>query len=721
MSDSNTLLQCLALVARHHKIDVTAERLCHEYGVDESGVDEKLFRKICIGLKLKFKERALSWDSLYRIGGAFPVIARLDNGNHVVLVAVSEQTEDGKEAEAAIFDPLAEAKQVFVVRKSDFEKRWTGGVIFIKPISALLDEEQRFGLRWFVPEIWRQRRYFRDVVFAALAINLVALAVPIFFQLVIDKVLVHQVYSTLHVLGIGIAIALIFDAILNFLRSYLLLHATTKIDIRVAKRTFSHLLSLPGHFFDANRAGVLTKHMQQSATIRQFLTGSLFMTLLDASALAVFIPVLFFYSGLLSFVVLFFTALLVVIIAILIPPFRRRLHRLYQAEADRQSLLVESIHGIATIKALALEPGQRRTWEEKSARAVMMQLKVGKISITAQAFSQLLEKLMIVAVIWVGAYQVFEGTMTIGALVAFQMLAGRVTGPMVQMIGLIHEYQEAALSVRMLGSVINQEPERGLSFSGLREPIKGGIAFENVTFRYAPDLHPALDNVTVEIPAGTVVGLVGRSGSGKTTFTRLIQSVVQPQAGIVRIDNVDIREIDLPHLRQNIGVVLQENFLFQGSVRDNIAMAKPSASFQEVVDAARLSGASEFIEKLPRSFETMIEEGAVNLSGGQKQRIAISRALIVNPRILILDEATSALDPESEALVKRHLSGLARGRTVVIVSHRLSMLTSADVILVLDNGKIICQGPHRALLEKCMLYRELWQQQHSETRPASHC
>ena len=574
----------------------------------------------------------------------------------------------------------------------------------------MLDKNQPFSLKWFIPEIIKQRTAFMDVAVAALFIHLIALVVPLFFQIVIDKVLVNSALQTLRVLTVGICIALVFDAILGYLRSYLLLHATSKIDIRVATRTFKHMLQLPMNYFEHTTAGVLTKHMQQTNQIREFLTGSLFLTLLDSTALIIFLPILYFYSPHLTIIVLIFSALLAVNIGVLLGPYRRRLEALYNAEGERQAMLVETIHGVQTVKALSMEPVQRKNWDQSSAQAVAMQFKVGKISITATTISKFLEKLLTVVVVWWGASLVIGKQLSVGELVAFQMISGRVTGPLVQLVGLVHSYQQCALSVRMLGSVMNHDIEAGIG-QGLRPAIDGALGFEDVNFRYAPTAAPALDGVTFDIPAGKVVGIVGRSGSGKTTLTRMMQGMHAPQSGLIRVDSLDMRELDIAHLRQQIGVVLQDNFLFRGTVRENIAMAKPNSSFQEIVYVSRMAGASEFIERMPQSYDTMLEENGANLSGGQKQRLAIARALLKDPRILIFDEATSALDPESEAIIQKNLKVIAKGRTVVLVSHRLSTLVGCDAIIVLERGKVSSMGTHEELLEVSKVYQELWYQQ----------
>ena len=704
----HTSLQCLALVARHHGVDLSPERLMHDYAVGDQPVTTRKLLRMAKDAGLRAKHVHLTWDALFTVGNAYPLLAELANGNWVTIAGVAG---NGTDRLIRVLDPLAQRPEFILLDEERFTRSWRGSIVLVKRNHRLLDSEQPFRLRWFIPEIVRQRGLFRDVAVAAFVLYALGLTMPIFFQLVIDKVLVHQSYATLTVLTIGIGVALIFEAAFTFLRRYLLLYATNKIDIRIATRTFGHLLDLPIALFEQSSAGVIVKHMQQTGRIREFLTGRLFLTLLDGLSLLVFVPILLLYSVKLTFVVLGFAALVGLVVMVLIGPFSRRLQALYQAEGERQALLVETVHGMQTVKSLALEPRQRRVWDDRSAETISVRFRVDKISTVAQALTGLLEKLMSVAIVGLGALDVFGGTMTIGALVAFNMLAGRVSGPLVQIVTMVHEYQEVALSVRMLGEIMNQRREQSDRGRGMRPQFNGQIEFDRVTFRYAPDLAPALDDVSFTVPAGSVFAIVGKSGSGKTTVTRLIQGLYQNQQGLVRIDGHDSREIDLVHLRTSIGVVLQDNFLFRGTVRENIAAAKPDTSIEEIVEVARIAGAQEFIERLPRGFETMLEENAANLSGGQRQRLAIARALITNPKLLILDEATSALDPDSEAIIRQNLSQIAAGRTVIIVSHRLSTLVDANAILVVDRGKVADIGRHDQLISRCMTYRHLWTQQ----------
>ncbi len=706
---THTALECLARVASHHGIDLSVELLQHAYAIDHRPVSAGVLLKIAKDAGLRAESTVLDWGALLGLGEAFPALVRLANGNWVVILGAGQGPHGGEAV--SLFDPLAHHKhEALVVDKERFCARWAGDVVLVKR-GRPSSNPKTFGLRWFVPELVRQWRLLADVAIAAILLYALGLALPIFFQLVIDKVLVHESFTTLYVLAAGATAAIAFDAIFGFLRRYLLLYATNKIDIRVATKTFGHLLGLPITFFEHISAGVLVKHMQQGARIREFLTGRLFLTTLDALSLLVFVPVLALYSVKLTWLVLAFTALSGAVVGFLMGPFRRRLYELYQAEGARQALLVETVHGMRTVKSLAMEPLQGKVWDARCAQSVYMRSGVEKISAGAQAITGFLEKMMTLGIISLGALDVFSGEMTIGALVAFNMLAGRVSGPLVQLVTMVHEYQEVALAVKMLGEVMNQKSERESKSNGLRPDFAGQIEFENVSFQYSAEGPPALDDISFSVEPGSIFGIVGRSGSGKTTLTRLIAGLYPVQRGLLRIDGYDSRELDLVHLRRNLGLVLQDNFLFRGTVRENIASAKRDATFADIVRAAQLAGADEFIERLPRGFDTLLEEDASNLSGGQKQRLAIARALIANPKILILDEATSALDSESELIIRRNLRRIAAGRTVIIVSHRLSMLTDANQILVIDRGRIVDKDSHGRLLSKCTIYRHLWNQQ----------
>jgi len=701
-------LASLAAIARFYGLDLTEPYLLQVASPDPHGrMTPAALIQVAHKIGLSAKLVKLSWSRLNRLGRALPAILILQTGEAVVLSGIKEA--DGK-TEAVVRDVQAPQQGFQFWDRATLEGNWNGQIILIKRKYALSDARQPFGLRWFVPEFMRQRRALSDVVVAALTLHVLALATPIFFQLTIDRVVVHRVEATMVVLTIGVCLAIAFEAALGYVRSLILLYATSKIDIRLAITIFRKMISLPVDFFERNLAGVISKHMQQDQRIREFLSGRLLLTVLDATALFVFLPIMVFYSLRLTLVVLFCATLIAGIIGILAATFRRRLTELYRAEGERQALLIEAIHGINTVKALGLEPMQARLWDRSSALSIERRIEVGRISAFARTASSSIEKAMTVAVIWVGVNSIFDGTLTVGALVAFQILAGRVTGPLVQITALINEFQEVALSVRMLGNIMNAQSEPGMT-RGLRPAIRGKINFEDVSFNYGTSPVPAVDRVSFAAEPGQVIGIVGRSGSGKSTVMRLLQGLYPIQRGLIRIDDFDIRELDKVYLRGHMSVVLPESFLFRGTVRENIAAGKSNASFEEVAWAARQAGAEEFVERLPQGYETPLEEGGSNLSSGQRQRLAIARALVRRPTILLLDEATSALDPESEMIVQDSMSRIIEGKTTIIVSHRLAALRNCDNILVFDKGEIVGSGRHESLLGSCAIYKLLWDKQ----------
>ncbi|MBI5920077.1 MAG: peptidase domain-containing ABC transporter [Betaproteobacteria bacterium] len=705
----HTVIQCLTAIAQHHGLQVNPERLIDDYALAAEEPPAAMLLRIATDIGMKAKVEKLSWETLLGQGGVFPLMARLNDGSGVIIVGARAEG-DGK---IAMLDPLADRASVVLLDRAQFCARWEGEVVFLKRHHSLTDPNQPFGLRWFIPEILKQKVAFRDIAITAIAMHFLALASPIFFQLVIDKVLVHQSASTLWVLAVGIVIATVFDSVFGYLRQLLTLAATNKIDMRLTRRTFGHLLSLPIDYFETTTAGVVVQHMHQVEGIRNFLTGRLFFSALDLASLLIFLPILFTYSVKLAMIVLAFALMIAAVLVGMLPTYKRRLDSLYSAAGKRQSILVETIYGMRTVKALAIEPAQRRSWDQISAETINMLFRLGKFSLAGNSVTDLLGKLLPITIIVIGAQDVFDQTLTVGALIAFQMISGRVSGPLISIVGLVNEYQQTALSVRMVSKIMNHPPEGRVGAGGLRPQLTGEIKFEEVTFRYPGASVAALDRATFTIPAGKVVGIVGRSGSGKTTLTKLIQGLYPVQEGIIRFDGIDARELELPHLRRQTGVVLQENFLFRGSVRENIAMAKTDASFEEIVAAAQASGADEFIERLPQGYDTLLEENAANLSGGQKQRLSIARALLTKPKILILDEAASALDPESESIFIRNLSRIAVGKTVVMISHRLSTLVNAHSILVMQQGRVVDNGRHTELLSRCATYQELWNQQTS--------
>ncbi|MBF0417526.1 MAG: peptidase domain-containing ABC transporter [Magnetococcales bacterium] len=706
MSPFLSALRCLFLVCRHHGVDVTPEQLLGAREADIVGSVLRLMQEV--GLKGALLAKR-SWKDLAGLGNAYPVMAET-RGGHWLIVSRVTVAVNGVPS-ATVMDPRTEHAGTIILTRKEFEADWSGNLLLCKRDHEPEFENKPFGLSWFMPEIMKQHKLMRNVAIAAILTSILSLALPMFFNIMIDRVIPHQSHQTLITLTLIFVLIMTFEGLFNFVRQHLMLVATNKIDARLLSRSFHHLLHLPMPFFENSTTGVLIRHMQQTEVVRNFLTGTLFHTLLDVVTLPLVLVGLAMYSFKLTLLVLGFTLAIAIVIAVMLPTFRHYLEGLYNAEGLRQADLVETIHGMRAVKSMALEPLRKASWDRKVAVSILNRARVGGMSIKASVLIGALQSGMQITIITVGALEVFDNTMSLGALVAFNMLYGRVSGPLVQLVSLINEYQQTALAVRMLGSVMNHPPERDPSQRGIRMPITGEIEFANVTFRYDKSVLPALKRISFKVEEGKVIGVVGRSGSGKTTITRLIQGIHTAQEGLIHLNGHDIRHFDLAHLRRSIGVVLQDNILFRGTIRENIAAGRPEATLVEVIEAARLAGADEFIDRLPHSYETWVEENASNFSGGQRQRIAIARALLLSPRLLIFDEATSALDPESEMIIRQSLEKISQGRTMIIVSHRLSSLVASDAILVLDKGEVIDCATHTELLERCEIYRHLWEQQ----------
>jgi ATP-binding cassette subfamily B protein len=651
-------------------------------------------------------------DELHELKDTLPAIVLLKNGNALLLLDMSE-TAAGMVA--TLYDPTVGEATPLVIEAERLVMSMTGQVLLVRKNSDSLDEaaNQPFGLGHLIRELLRERRLFRDIAVAAAVMSLFALAPAIFWQLIVDRVLVYKSLPTLNVLVGGMAFIVLFETLFGYLRRTLILVATARIDARLSTFTFNRLLNLAIDYFERTPTGMVTRDMNEVWRVRNFLTGQLFGTVLDSMVLLIVLPALFWFSPSLAAVVLGIGVLMVVVVLGFLPFIRRRTARAFMAEGAQNAYLVETVQGVRTVKSLALEPQRRRAWDRHVATAARLRREAGSLVNLAQTTVAPLEKLMTSGVIAIAAYIAVtqDNPMMIGTLIAFGMLSQRVAQPLIQLAHLVQQFDEASRAVRTVAAVVNQAPEEGRGTGGLRTPLKGAIEFSGVRFRYPNAQNVALDNISFRVPSGSIFGIMGRSGSGKTTVTRLLQGLHRQYDGLIKLDGTDIRAIDLDHLRRSTGVVLQESFLFAGSVRDNIGAAMPGASFEQIVVAARLAGAEEFIERLPRGYDTFLEEGGTNLSGGQRQRIAIARALLTNPSLLIFDEATSALDPESEAIINANLQHIARNRTVVVISHRLSSLVMANAILVLDNGKALDMASHQDLLGRCDLYRRLWRQQ----------
>jgi len=546
------------------------------------------------------------------------------------------------------------------------------------------------------------------VLIASFFLQLFALLTPLFFQVVIDKVLAHKALTTLDVLAIGFLGLSLFEVVLGGLRTYLFSHTTNRVDVVLGAKLFKHLLALPISYFEARRVGDSIARVRELENIRNFVTGSALTLLIDLFFTFIFFIVMYYYSPELTFVVLGAIPFYIVLSIFITPILRKRLDEKFNRGAENQAFLVESITGVETLKAMAVEPQMQRRWEEQLAGYVKASFRSANLGNIAGQTAGFINKVTVVLILWVGATLVMKGELSVGQLIAFNMLAGRVSGPILRLVQLWQDFQQAGLSVRRLGDILNTPTEPGYNPGRASLPsLKGAIAFSGVTFRYRPDRPEVLRNINLEIKPGEVIGIVGRSGSGKSTLTKLIQRLYVPESGRILIDGTDLALIEPTWLRRQIGVVLQENYLFNRSVRDNIALSDPATPIEAIIQVAELAGAHEFILELAEGYDTLVGERGSNLSGGQRQRIAIARALLTNPRILIFDEATSALDYESERIIQENMKRICNDRTVFIIAHRLSAVSRCDRIIVVDQGEISEQGSHRELIRHNGIYARL--------------
>jgi ABC-type bacteriocin/lantibiotic exporter with double-glycine peptidase domain len=567
--------------------------------------------------------------------------------------------------------------------------------------------------------IWSDKHILRDIAISSITLTLLSLVPILVVMRTIGTVLQFHSIATLNLVILLLLVATLFEALLSWGRKMMEVILAGKLDARLNLMIFDRLLTLPIEFFERQQAGMIMSKISQIGKVREFLTGKLMNTFIDLFMLSILLPLLFYINATLAWTVVIAAGLIACIMAVFLRPIGIMTGRIISAEAGKGSVLVESIYGIRTVKALALEASRTADWDRRVAEVAELQVESNRLANWPATLSMPLQRYCSYGAITLGAYIALHTNNPVDAssLTGFMLLGGRVAGPLVSLTGLLEDVQNSKAAIGQVGEVLNRPNEKHALTHGLRPRFEGAIEFNDVTFKYEGAKAPALDKMSFSIPAGTMLGLVGRSGSGKSTITRLLQGINRDYQGAIRIDGNDMREINLRHIRKNFGMVLQDNFLFRGSVKDNIIAGRPGLSFEDAVRAARLAGAEEFIERMPQGYDTFIQEGSPNLSGGQKQRLAIARALISDPKVLIMDEATSALDPESEALVNANILRIAKGRTMVIVSHRLSSLLDCDMIMVLDRGRTMDIGTHHELVERCAIYRHLWFQQNRHLDP----
>jgi len=692
-------LAALVTLLRFHGLSVNPGQICHQLGTEVIGVPEML--RCANQLGLKARETKTRWNRLART--PLPGIAPLRDGGFLLL---------GRASEDKVLVQMPDQPRPQLMTRAELEVVWDGRLVLMTRRAKLTDLSRRFDVTWFLGAVQKYRGLLSEVLLASFFVQLFALVSPLFFQVVIDKVLVHRSMGTLDVLAVGLISIAVFETILGTLRTYLFSHTTNRIDVELGARLFRHLLALPIAYFQAPRVGDSVARVRELENIRNFLTSSALTLVIDLFFTVVFVAVMFLYSPLLTWIVLGSLPLYIAISAASTPLFRRRLDDKFRRGAENQAFLVECVSGAETLKAMAVEPQMQRRWEEQLAGYVASSFRVLTLGNVASQTVQLINKIAMAGILYFGAKLVIEGDLTVGELVAFNLLAGRVSQPVLRLAQIWQDFHQARLSVERLGDILNTPTEPVYSAGRTALPaVKGDIAFDHVTFRYRIDGPEVLSDVSLRVPAGQIVGIVGPSGSGKSTLSKLVQRLYVPESGRVLVDGVDLAQIDPSWLRRQIGVVLQENVLFNRSIRDNIALADPAAPIERVVLAARLAGAHDFILELPEGYDTLVGERGGSLSGGQRQRVAIARALMTDPRILIFDEATSALDYESERIVHQNMGPIARGRTVLVIAHRFSALRMAARILTIERGRIVEDGTHDELIKTGGRYATLYRLQ----------
>jgi ATP-binding cassette, subfamily B, bacterial HlyB/CyaB len=694
----NSGLIAFASLLAMHRIPVEPTQLRHSLG-HYRPVDQRDIVRLAQGLDgVKARARVAQWKDLERL--PLPALANGKNG-WFLLGRVA-----GEEALIQRAD-----RTIGKLNRDQLAEIWSGELVLIATRENVGLSSRSFDFTWFIPQIVRYRSLIGEVLLITLALNLLGLAAPLFFQSVVDKVLVHDTMSTLTVLAIGFVGVSIWETVFGWLRTRLYSETSQKLDVELGAKLFRHMLRLPLGYFEARRVGDTAMRVRQLETIREFLTNASLSVLIDPAFTIVFLAAMWIYSTKLFLVSVLTIPAYILVAALVTRPLRIRINEKFERGAANNALLVESISGIQTVKASAVEPQWQDRWERQLAGYSEANQKVINLGNTGSQAIQLISKLNMAAILYFGAEAVIAHRMTVGGLIAFNMFAQRVSGPVIRMAQLWQDFQQVKIAIDRLGDVLNQPTEPGAGSRTALATIKGALRFEGVKFRYGLDGPWTLEDIDLDIAAGSTLGIAGSSGSGKSTLTKLLQRLYTPAGGRILVDGVDVGQIDPAWLRRQIGVVLQENLLFNRSVRENIALANPAMPLGAVTAAATLAGAHDLIVRLPQGYDTIIEEKGANLSGGQRQRLAIARALVTQPRILIFDEATSALDAESEEIIQANLKAMAKGRTVLIIAHRLSAIRQCDRIITLEMGRIVETGTHDELLRINGRYADLHRRQ----------
>ncbi|RAI13824.1 MAG: type I secretion system permease/ATPase [Candidatus Melainabacteria bacterium] len=695
----NTGLVSLEIIARMNNVDIDMRSIVREYAISSVDITPEELIRIAKnkGFKVKLKKNLKIKD--FPKNYPLPAIVQLKNEDYLVILGIKHE-----ENKVLTLKPLSNQPEVHII--DEFQEEIKDFVLVLSHKANVTDV--KFGFKWFFNEIYKYKKIIAQVLLGSFVIQLFGLVTPLFTQVILDKVLVNRTISTLDVLAFAFVVVAIFELLLNLSRNYIFIHTTNKIDAKLGAKLFKHLFQLYYTYFETRQVGNIAARVRELDRIREFITDKSVSVLIDAFFSLVFLAIMFVYSPKLTFISLGFLAIIAIIYVTITPELRERLEEKFQMGAHSNSYLVESITGVQTVKSLAIEGSMFKKWEDKLGKYLKSSFNLAIIGNFTGSICGFLQKGMTIAILYVGVMLVIDNKLTIGQLIAFQMFSGQFSAPMLRLVGLWNEFQQTLLAVDRIGDILNSPIELQSKSAITLSHVNGDIKVEHLSFKYNVEAPYVLNDINLDIKAGQKIGFVGRSGSGKSTIAKLIQRLYYATQGTIYIDGIDIRNINPVWLRTNIGIVLQENYLFSGTIKDNISLPRPNVPMEGIIQAAKIAGAHEFISKLPKGYDTEVGERGSSLSGGQKQRIAIARALISNPKILIFDEATSALDYESEKIIKDNMVMISKGRTTIVIAHRLSTIKDCDLIVCFDNGQIVEIGTHEDLLQKDSYYKKLY-------------
>jgi len=697
----HSALMALEVACRLNQIPVDIRGIIKEFSLNDQEPSIEELTRIAKRQGFRSSIKRLPIEKLLS-DYPLPIIVQKKDSTYMSIIKA-----DPEKKELMVFDITN--KEPYILSFEEYDEISSGRTIVLK--HKLLSQQVKFGFGWFYKQMFKYRKIVGEILLASFIMQLFGLVTPLFTQVILDKVLVHRSMTTLDVLAVAFIVVTIFDFLLNLVRNYIFIHTTSKIDAKLGAKLFNHLLALPISYFEQRKVGNIIARVRELDTIREFIASKSISVILDVLFSVVFLAVMLLYSVKLTLIVVTFVGVIGTIYFFITPKLRERLEDKFQMGAQSNAYLVESVTGVETVKSLALEGSMQKKWEDHLARYVNASFHLGNLSNVLGGISGMLQKLMTISILYIGVKLVLEGRLSVGQLIAFQMFANQFSGPVLRLVNLWNEFQQTLLSVDRIGDIINTPTEQKNDKAITLPKIRGSVRFDNIKFSYTPNSPTVINGITQEFNPGECIGIVGKSGSGKSTITKLIQRLYIPNEGTIYIDGIDIRHMNPKWLRNNIGVVLQENYLFSGSVKDNIALARPDAPIEHIIQAARIAGAHEFISEFPEGYDTPVGERGAALSGGQRQRIAIARALLISPRILIFDEATSSLDYESEKIIQNNMKMIKKGRTMFIVAHRLSTVKDCDRILVLDKGRVIESGTHDELMALQGYYYKLYRQQ----------